>query len=641
MPGDFWQGTARRQSRGKATESLPVKFENLVDQQHFRRRIKRGGEPQAGAHARGVGGQRVVDLIAQTGKWYVTDHTLFLLPNCSKIGGHFKFEGYPVRRFLIRVDVAGIDPRLAWNDPPTAGWSDDSGRVRAWVWDGQFHESTGGFSFRSSITHEITLSDTIGPHVDVCIDASGTGVIKPDSLGLHPLYCGAWRNVTVASNCPHRVADALASDGVTVRKSLSMSALLAACERPIGLETGFENIRCTPFGAEIVIDPNRGIRCTPSREPLGAPCNEILRGVEVDAVIDDCAGEMIQRLDRWVSQAPDAPTLLLTGGLDSRMVLALVIEAGRLDDVNVVTYGHDQSPDVVVAAELTKRLGVPHAVRPPRERVGLRDHVRRTAGMLSCRMRSQPEAEDSVILHGLMGETLRSNVRTNAPLRTRAQVIAGWIQPHAHAGLLQWDAQASALTQGLKALVQSLDGGPRPEMGLDAFYIQHVVRRWISARPEFFANKVFPLYSPRAVALALKLGWKARRDAVIHKTVIARAGGPLLHVPYAARPEPRAVPELSSLGIDESRLSPDDVAASFHKKTPANRVPRTRVGVAVSGENIVMARYREFVAEARNSAIWNVLDREKLRAALDNFTTLDVRSRQEVDSAMAGVLWHS
>ena len=545
-----------------------------------------------------------------------------------------------MRRFLVRVNVAGVDRCLAWDDPPTDEWSDDSGRVAAWVWSGRFHhQGTGGLSFRSSITHDIALDDTNGPHVDVSIDASGVGVIKPDSLGLHPLYCAAWRNVFFASDCPHRVAEALASHGVVVRKSLSMSALLTACERPIGLETGFEQIRCTPFGAEVVIDPNRGIACIPSRR---TPCNEVLRGGEVDAVIDDCASEMIQRLSRWVLQAPDTPTLLLTGGLDSRMVLALVIEAGRLDDVNVVTYGHDRSPDVVVAAELTRRLGVPHAVRPPRERVGVQDHVKRTAGMLSCRMRSKPEEEDSIILHGLMGETLRSNIRTSAPLRTRAQVIAGWIQPHAHAGLLQRDAQVSALTQGLEALVQPLDAGLiRPEIGLDAFYIQHVVRRWVSGRPDFFANKVFPLYSPRAVALALKLGWKARRDAVIHQRVIARVGGPLLNVPYASRPEPRVVPELSTLGIDESRLLPGDVAASFHKKGPANRAPRTRVGDAVNGDDIVVARYRAFIAEAQNSAIWNALDREKLRASLDNFAMLDVRSRQEVDSAMAGVLWHS
>ena len=542
-----------------------------------------------------------------------------------------------MHRFLVRVDKCGVDRALRWDDPPTDEWSDKSGKVKAWVWDGRFHRESGQLSLRSSITHDIALDDIDGPHVDVRIDANGVGTIEPDSLGLHPLYCASWRGAAFASSCLHLVSEALAKYGASPSKSLSMSTLLTACERPIGLETGFEHIRCTPFGAAIVIHPNHSISCSSSRQLPWARCNESLRGDEVGAAIDDCADEMIMRLGRWVLQAPDKPTLLLTGGLDSRLILALAIEAGCLDDVDIVTYGDAKNPDVVVAAELARRLGVRHTVRPPRERAKVREHVNRTAGMLSCRMSSEPEEVDSIILHGLMGETLRSNVRTRTPLRTRAQVIAAWIQPHARAGMLRHGAHISALTRGLEALVRPLDAGLDPEAGLDVFYVQHLVRRWISARPGFFANKVFPLYSPRTVALALKLGWKERRDAVIHEKVIARVGGPLLDVPYAPRPRHRPVPRLSALGIDESRLSPADIAASAVQRVPVGGKQR---GLS-DGDARVVARYRAFVTEARNSAIWDVLDREKLRASLDSFPMLDARSRLELHSAMSGVLWHS
>lgn len=457
-----------------------------------------------------------------------------------------------MRRFLVRVDRSGIAPAPVWRESPSTTWRDISGRVRAWVWGEAVHDRPASdLSFRSTITHEVTADD-IGPHVNVRLEARGFGTIEPDVIGLHPLYAGEIGNETFASNCPHRVAEALLSQGATVRRSLTMSALLASCERPFGLGTGFDEVSCAAAGEMLTIDRNQGIRCTPTVDVPWTANDDILLGTEVNAVIDDCVDEMIERIERWISLAPSRPVLLLTGGLDSRLVLALVIAAGRLDDVDAVTYGVTRSPDVVAASELAKKLGIPHTVRPPQGLHGLRDHVRRTAGMLSCRMRSESEPDDSIILHGLLGETLRSNIRTNRPIRTRDQLIAWWIQPHAHAGLVQREAQISVLTQGLKELLQPLDAGLRPETGLDVFYIQHSVRRWISARPDFFRNKIFPLYSPRAMALALRLGWMSRRDAVIHETVIARVGGPLLDVPYARDNQPQVVPELSSLGGSSS-----------------------------------------------------------------------------------------
>ena len=53
--------------------------------------------------------------------------------------------------------------------------------------------------------------------------------------------------------------------------------------------------------------------------------------------------------------------LSLTGGKDSRLIAAALVKAGV--PVTAVTHGFADHPDVVVAAEIARRLGIEHAVR--------------------------------------------------------------------------------------------------------------------------------------------------------------------------------------------------------------------------------------------------------------------------------------
>ena len=81
--------------------------------------------------------------------------------------------------------------------------------------------------------------------------------------------------------------------------------------------------------------------------------------------------------------------LSLTGGKDSRLIAAALVKAG----VPVVarTHGFADHPDVVVAAEIARRLGIEHVVRTPAapgQRVDVLGRIRATVlvadGMLSA-----------------------------------------------------------------------------------------------------------------------------------------------------------------------------------------------------------------------------------------------------------------
>ncbi|MGH3252536.1 MAG: asparagine synthase-related protein, partial [Trebonia sp.] len=107
--------------------------------------------------------------------------------------------------------------------------------------------------------------------------------------------------------------------------------------------------------------------------------------------------------------------LSLTGGKDSRLIAAALVKAG----VPVVarTHGFDDHPDVVVAAEIARRLGIEHVVRTPAapgQRVDVLGRIRATVlvadGMLSAFEnvgRPDPAASAALTAGGHGGELLR------------------------------------------------------------------------------------------------------------------------------------------------------------------------------------------------------------------------------------------
>ena len=84
-------------------------------------------------------------------------------------------------------------------------------------------------------------------------------------------------------------------------------------------------------------------------------------------------------------QIVDAPVSLgLSGGLDSRLLLALHEKNGRL---SLHSFGPDSHPDVHIAASIAKSLSIPHKrffndqIHPQSALGALRDHVSQTQGM--------------------------------------------------------------------------------------------------------------------------------------------------------------------------------------------------------------------------------------------------------------------
>ena len=79
--------------------------------------------------------------------------------------------------------------------------------------------------------------------------------------------------------------------GKSAARDQRFAAWLAFCGYPIGNRTGYEDVRCVPFGASVRIDPDHGARFSFTDAPWLLPAMDI-----DDSWIDRIESELIANL---------------------------------------------------------------------------------------------------------------------------------------------------------------------------------------------------------------------------------------------------------------------------------------------------------------------------------------------------------
>jgi asparagine synthetase B (glutamine-hydrolysing) len=251
--------------------------------------------------------------------------------------------------------------------------------------------------------------------------------------------------------------------------------------------------------------------------------------------------------------------LSLTGGKDSRLVAAALVKAG----VPVVarTHGFDDHPDVVVAAEIARRLGIEHVVRTPAapgQRVDVLGRIRATVlvadGMLSAFEnvgRPDPAASPVLTAGGHGGELLRGGYaeasgrlapagglrRATAPARRAARSAEllrrlttkhlGLIRPGPAAGY------AASLAPWAPRLAR------HPMHALDDFYLVNRAGRWSAAARQAYLLRerlAQPLFDDRVVRAARAVPLASRVSGALAAAVLAELSPALAEVPLAGKP---------------------------------------------------------------------------------------------------------
>ena len=267
--------------------------------------------------------------------------------------------------------------------------------------------------------------------------------------------------------------------------------------------------------------------------------------------------------------------LSLTGGKDSRLIAAALVKAGV--PVTAVTHGFADHPDVVVAAEIARRLGIEHAVRTPTapgQRVDVLGRIRATVlvadGMLSAfenvgrpisastvSASTGPATSSPVTAGGHGGELLRGGYaetagRSGAPgglpsalsLRRalsparRAARSAELLRrlTTRHLGLIRRGPAASYVAS-LAPWTPRL--ARHPLAALDDFYLVNRAGRWSAAARQAYLLRerlVQPLFDDRVVLAARTVPLADRVRGTLSAEVLTELSPALADVPLAGKP---------------------------------------------------------------------------------------------------------
>ena len=257
--------------------------------------------------------------------------------------------------------------------------------------------------------------------------------------------------------------------------------------------------------------------------------------------------------------------LSLTGGKDSRLIAAALVKAGV--PVVAKTHGFDDHPDVVVAAEIARRLGIEHiAATPtaPGQRVDVLGRIRATVlvadGMLSAFEnvgRPDPAAAPALTAGGHGGELLRGGYAETAGRAAAAGGIRRVLSPARraarsaellrrlttkHLGLIR-RGPATAYVASLAPWTASL--ARHPLQALDDFYLVNRAGRWSAAARQAYLLRerlAQPLFDDRVVLAARAVPLAERVSGALTAAVLAELSPALAGVPLAGKPDPARAP---------------------------------------------------------------------------------------------------
>ena len=245
--------------------------------------------------------------------------------------------------------------------------------------------------------------------------------------------------------------------------------------------------------------------------------------------------------------------------------------------------------------------------------------------------------------------------------------------PYGRTGILQRDAQVAALKDGIRSVLAPMEDGAQCEDLFDAYYIQHRVRRWLSARPERLVDEFLPLYHPPATELAFSIGWRDRTAGRIHDTIIERAGRAVSEPAYykpggfyrpetiwsnAVKSSRRRISgyiEQGSFGRLQDRTGrPEQLISAENISSYEALITEFVENVLVRRKSVSMsnrsgsrnqilvrrqAAYREMISARADNPAFQIFNRERLLEAVDSLHSLDESAAGEVHGAMTGVMW--
>jgi asparagine synthase (glutamine-hydrolysing) len=381
-----------------------------------------------------------------------------------------------------------------------------------------------------------------------------------DSIGFAHLYLRELAGVAAVSTSARALG--LLGDGGLCRSGVAAQVLLGW---QLGTQTLFADVQKVPPGAFAALQDGVVSIADPDPEPE-------LAFDSAAASVQAAAATIRTFLNDYLDEHPDAE-LQLTGGLDSRILLAAVPQRRRRD-LNVMTLTVPDSDDTAIAAELAERYGMRHRQATF---AGLADLDPATAFRLCLTAaRRVDSAADPLALAavdfaelsletrprigGLGGEVARGfyyfgPVRRVPVTRARVSRLARWrmfTNEAAPAAMLTADFASWAAESVIDDLYGALEtSGSDWFRATDEIYLGQRMHRWAGVLASANALErpvVNPMLQPAFLALARAVPPEQKKNARFLSQVLLALDPELGDVRMDGRPPPAtyASPSLAS-----------------------------------------------------------------------------------------------
>ena len=378
-------------------------------------------------------------------------------------------------------------------------------------------------------------ADVAGEYAVARLHADGTLEAFGDRAGLHHLFYAEGQGAIVANRAA--MVAALAGTRLPERES---ALWLGTIGYRVGDTSGWAGVPQLAQGARLCADA-AGWRV--DRPPLSLPA---VRGFDA-ALLAEGLEQAKAAIRLAAGDGPlDVP---ITGGKDSRVVLAIALAAGLKDGLTLFTRGYVGHPDVVVGAMIADRLGVPHRREPPQGSdepadLGPQAFLARL-GMLAFQTDGGMGGWDNVaghetgrgtILSGHFGEVLKAYAKRPAEGALDPAAMVRLQAPFDPLELLRPTARERLTATLVRAMEAARAAGAEEADLPDLFYWHNRVPNWlggIRGVKAFERQPVLPLGVPALMRLAFTMTAAERKAELAHFRLIEAAAPELIDLPFA------------------------------------------------------------------------------------------------------------
>ena len=318
---------------------------------------------------------------------------------------------------------------------------------------------------------------------------------------------------------------------------------LALASYPMDDSTGFDGVRMFPQYTTARIDAGT---VTFEHDVPAYVYDPDEPRCDPEEVAEELEADVVAALRHAIARSPERPHLELTGGKDSRLVLAVALRAGLADSFTCVTYGPDHLPDMQVARSIAAGCGLRHENVSASHFAGslslpllaryLR-HVQRTCGTSDLSNANEPPSTAALSVAGMMAEIYRSvNDRDAAvPPRSWAEAAERFQSDRriGSLGLVRPEIASVLIEQCVAHYLEPRTEVRGPEMIRPAFFVRCRLPRWQGPLTDVNEHRVLAFYSPTAIRGAFRMGHDVRVLDRVHRFLIERSSRVLAEHPLA------------------------------------------------------------------------------------------------------------